>query len=410
MENNSNELTPNEVVKKFEDKINEKTDGLVSKSEIELLKSELEAIKNIAEKDNTIELKEKFIELEATLKGLKENAKVNKTKVVTLTETLRAKGQEINDVIKTGKGKVSLNVKASINPSDIDQGSDYATFLPDTVEKPKRAPRISDLFKRTAVDSEYIKYREQDTVTRDGKVVRSCATSTSDTKLTWKNRTVQIAKIRDFVDVCIDMMDDYSFVSAQVEQLVRDSVKLKEDYEILLGTGEIKGIDDISSTFNASNTLAPFNSSFQSPTIAELTASMKAQIYVFGQENSWDADTIVMCYSDFVKFMHQKNSEGDYLLPNFVMQGSAVLNGMNVITSPIVAPNSLYVFDSTKGEILDRQGPTLEISYENSTNFEHEIVTLKVVERVQFHVANIHKDAFMKCEDIASALADLTAE
>ena len=116
-----------------------------------------------------------------------------------------------------------------------------------------------------------------------------------------------------------------------------------------------------------------------------------------------------MNYNDYVKFMHQKNADGDYLLPNFVMSGDGILNGMRIVTSPLVTANTLYVFDSTKGEILDRQGATLEMSYENNDNFEHEIVTLKVVERIQFHVAQINQDAFMKCTDIAQALTDITA-
>jgi hypothetical protein len=204
------------------------------------------------------------------------------------------------------------------------------------------------------------------------------------------------------------MMDDYSFVASEVQQLVNESVKLKADSEILLGTGDINSIKNVASDFNPANALAPYNGAFTSATLAELTAAMKAQIYTFGQERSFNADTIVMCYNDWVKFMHQKNSNGDYLLPNFVMTGDGVLNGMRIVTSPIVTANTLYVFDSTKGEILDRQGAQLELAYENNDNFEHEIVTLKVVERLQFHVAGVNADAFMECKDIATALEDIT--
>lgn len=409
MENLNENITPEEVVTRIEARIAEKTEGLVSKSDIEGFKSELNAIKEIAEKDNTTELKAKFVELETTLKALTENAKNEVEAKKSLVEVLRAKSEEIKDVVKSGKGKVTLNLKAQQDPTDIGTRDDYALFLDGTINKPVRAPRIIDLFRRTPVSTEYVKYREQDTVTRDAKVVVACATSTSNSKITWVNRTVQIQKIRDFVDVCIDMMDDYAFVSAQVEQLVNESVKLKEEAEILLGAGNILSIDSIASEFDPANVLAPYTGAFQSATLAELTGAMKAQIYTFGQENAWDADTIVMNYNDFVKFMHQKNADGDYLLPNFVMSGDMVLNGMRIVTSPLVSANELYVFDSSKGEILDRQGAQLEVSYENNDNFEHEIVTLKVVERLQFHVAQIEQDAFMKCSDIATALTAITA-
>jgi len=403
------EITPQEIIGKFEEKINEATKGLAGSAEVENLKSELSEIKNLAEKDQTEGMKEKLVELESAVKSLKESSKNAPVKRKSLVELIKEKAEKIQEVVKSGKGKVEISLKAQQDPSDIGTRDDYAQFLEGTIKKPVRATRITDLFRRVNVSTEYVKYREQNAVTRDAKVVVACATSTSNTKTTWVNRTVQIQKIRDFVDICIDMIDDYSFVASEVEQLVNESVKLKEEAEILAGTGNILSIDGIASEFDPANVLAPFTGAFQSATLAELTASMKAQIFTFGQENSWDADTIVMNYNDFVKFMHQKNADNDYLLPNFVMQGDGILNGMKIVTSPLVSANTLYVFDSSKGEILDRQGATLEMSYENNDNFEHEIVTLKVIERLQFHVANINQDAFMKCTNISTALTALTA-
>jgi len=404
-----NQLTPEQVVAKFEGKIAEAVKGFVPQSELDAVKSQLEAVKSLTEKNSgSDELKVKMVELESSIKALKEASKEAPKSAKTLVSLLAEKSEEIKTALKSNK-KFELALKAQQDPTDIGTRTDYATFLPGTIFKPVRATRIIDLFRRVPVSTEYVKYREENVVTRDAKVVVACATSTSTTKKTWITRTVQIQKIRDFVDVCLDMIDDYAFVASEVEQLVGQSVKLKEDSEILLGSGDILSIDAISSEFDPANVLAPYTGAFTSATLAELTAAMKAQIYTFGQENSWNADTIVMNYNDYVKFMHQKNSQGDYLLPNFVMSGDGVLNGMRIVTSPLVTANSLYVFDSTKGEILDRQGATLEMSYENNDNFEHEIVTLKVVERIQFHVAQINQDAFMKCSDIATALTAITA-
>jgi len=407
-----NEMTPQEVVAQFEAKIAEKTNGLAKASDIDGLKSEFEALKtSFAEKNNetvVAEMQTKFVELESAIAGLKENAKDAPVAKKSLFDLIKEKGTNIADMIKSKSGMVELALKAVQNPSDITSGTDYAQWLNGTVEKPVRATRIIDLFRRTKVSTEYVKYREEETVTRDAKVVIACATSTHNTKKTWITRTVQISKIRDFVDVCIDMMDDYSFVEAEIKQLVNQSIKLTEDYELLLGTGSILSIETISSEFQPANVLAPYTGAFTSATLAELTGAMKAQIFTFGQERAWDADTILMNYNDWVKFMHTKNADGDYLLPNFMLTGNAVLNGMRVVTSPIVAPNTLYVFDSSKGQILDRMASTIEMAYENNDNFEHEVVTIKAVERLQFHVSTIERDAFMKCSDVAGALLDIT--
>jgi HK97 family phage major capsid protein len=402
-------MTPEMVVEKIQNAISEKTKGFATSDEIVSLKNDLELIREKANADQTIELKTKFVELESQINALKEIKKDQPEAKKTLFSMIKEKAENIKNIIVQKSGVVSLIVKANQIPADIDGRELYAQDLGGTVRRPVRATRIIDLFRRVRVSTEFVKYREEDVVTRDGKVVVACATSEHNTKKTWKVRTVQIAKIRDFVDVCIDMMDDFSFVTSEVEQLVNESVKLIEDREILLGAGDILSIDTISSIFDPANVLAPYTGAFTFPTIAELTGAMKAQIYTFGAENSWNADTILMNYNDFVKFQHQKNQEGDYLLPNFVSTGSAVLNGMNVVTSPLVAPNELYVFDSTRGVILEREGVEVSMSYENNDNFEHEVVTVKAVERIQFHVPTVERDAFMKCDDIATALTDITA-
>ena len=407
MENN--EMTPEMVVEKIQNAITEKTKGFATNEEIQTLKNDLETIREKANADQTIELKTKFVELESQINALKELKKDEPMKRKSVFDMIKEKAQNIKNVIEQKSGVVNLVIKANQNPVDIQVRELYAQEIEGTTFRPVRATRIIDLFRRVPVSTEFVKYREEDVVTRDAKVVIACATSTHNTKKTWKVRTVQIAKIRDFVDVCIDMMDDYSFVTSEIENLVESSVKLVEDSEILLGTGDILSIDSIASIFDPTNVLAPFTGAFTFPTIAELTGAMKAQIFTFGAQNSWDADTILMNYNDFVKFQHTKDTEGNYLLPNFVSTGSAVLNGMNVVTSPLVAPNELYVFDSTRGVVLERQGVEISMAYENNDNFEHEVVTIKAVERIQFHVPTIEQNAFMKCDDIATALASITA-
>ena len=405
-------LTPEQVIEKFEAKIAEKTNGFASSNDVETLKSELsnelDALKSANKSD---ELQKKFADLESTIDALKENNKTNAPVAKkSIKDIIYEKADSLKNLIKQKSGVVSLSLK-QIDPINLGglRGDVYGQLINETFDVPYRSEtRITDLFRKTNVDTEYIKYREQKSVTRDAGVVVNCATNNTDTTVEWQTKTVQIAKVRDYVDVCIDMMEDYSFVTSEIENLVSSSIRLKADSAVLTGTTDIVSIDSIASTFDPANVLAPFTNAFTSATLAELTGAMKAQIYTFGQEMAYDADTIIMNYNDWVKFMHQKNANGDYLLPNFVASGDSVLNGMRVITSPLVSPNSLYVMDSRKGQILDRQGVTVEFSYENNDNFEHEIVTVKALQRIQFFVPLVHQDAFMKCTDIATALTAIT--
>ena len=366
------------------------------------LKKTIEALK---EKDNATEKNLK--EAQESLDQIKEKG-FPSSKEDSLKNEYAKNSEKIKNLAVVKTGTVSFEVKAQHNPTDILGREGYATFESGTSQLPFRSFSITEMFQRVPINTEFLSYREEVSVTRDGKFVVACAPSSHDTKKDWKISTTQMTKVRDMTDICIDMLNDYSFVEAEIRQLVEQGVNAKEESGILSGTSGVLSIDTISSEFNSSNVLADYSNSFTGSTIAELTAAMKAQIYTFGAENKWDANVILMNHNDKVKFMHQKNADNDYLLPNFVMTNGGLLNGMRVVTSPLVSANTLYVMDTTLGKILERENTSVESLYQNKDNAEHEVVTLKALKRMQFHVKNIDRNAFMKCSDIATALDAIT--
>tara|TARA_R110002153_G_scaffold116752_1_gene260517 strand:- start:689 stop:1330 length:642 start_codon:yes stop_codon:yes gene_type:complete len=211
------------------------------------------------------------------------------------------------------------------------------------------------------------------------------------------------------------MLDDYAWVESELKALVNESIKLKAEFELLLGSGsnatDMLSINTISSEFNPANALGNFSTAsgtpFQDANLEQLVDAMGAQISIFGQENSWMANTVVMNFRDFVNYRNLKDSDGNKLV-HTLSDSMPTIAGMNVVTSPIVSANTLFVFDASQGEILDRQSITLKTSFENNDNIEHETVTFVGVERLQFHVPIIKRDAFMKCSDVATAITAIT--
>lgn len=386
---------------------NAELEALKTKLELSVKPEDFEAVKQEAVKlaGDIAALKEVGTGKQA-LKGLKEYIIENSEVLKNLKSTLKSNN-------KSAAKHISLSInKGTQGASDIGSRDYLGTIEAGIEKKPIQNTSILNLFRRKPVGTEYLHFWEENVVTRDAKFVIACATSTHTTKKTWQKRTVELAKIRDIVDICIDMLDDYSFVESEIKELVDESIRLKADYELLLGASvaatDMLSIDSISSEFNHANPLAVYTNKFQVPTLGDLTAAMKAQIYTFGKERSWNADTVVMNYNDMITYLHAKDANNNYLFPNFVFGATDVINGMRIVTSPIVSANTLYVFDSTKGSILDRKMLTINSYFENNDNAEHELVTFVGVERLQFHVRNINRDAFMKCSDITTAIGDIT--
>lgn len=395
-------------------------DNKADKSVIEKLIKDLTETNNTLSKINVDAITKEVVKLQADMKAMKEKGgnkeenKALKAYILENSEVLKT----LRDKLKNGeKGDLkhvnfSMTTKGTQGASDIGSRDYLGEIEPGIERQPIQRTAILDLFRRKSVTKEFLHFWEENVVTRDAKFVIACATSTHNTKKTWQKRSVELAKIRDIVDICIDMLDDYAFVESEIRQLVEESIRLKADYELLLGASaastDMLSIDSIASEFNHANPLAVYTAAFQAPTLGDLTAAMKAQIFTFGKERAWNADTVVMNYNDMIKYLHAKDQNNNYLFPNFVFGATDVVNGMRIVTSPIVSANTLYVFDSTKGSILDRKMLTVNSYFENNDNAEHELVTFVGVERLQFHVRNINRDAFMKCSDIATAIGNIT--
>jgi hypothetical protein len=362
-------------------------------SEFEAMKSTLKAqgsaMAKLVEQVEMSTSKEDISFTMAVLKGLKENE------------------GNLKDVLKNGSGTVKLEIKASQAASDITSGTDYATIESGVGQIATRQALMKSLFPIQPISTEYLKYNDQESIVRDAKNVAGCASSTHNSKVTWQVRTLQITKVRDYVDVCVDMMEDYDFVEGEIRNLVSTDVALKVDSQLLLGSGvypETNSVSAVASTFAAGS----YALAIQDATLIDLIKVGAAQISDFGQNNKFMANTVLLNPVDAMKMQLLKNADGNYMVPNWITSDGVNIGAMRVIANQLVPVNEAYIFDSSKGTIFQRRGATVELAFENRENFEKELVTVKAYERLNFRVRNVDANAFMHIADVAAAIVAIT--
>lgn len=359
--------------------------------------------------------------LAAELEYIKENGISAPGTVKSLATQMKEAKADVEKFLK--KERPTLKFDMALKAGGADQAAtDIATHsiglrVPGIGQLPVRKPFLKDLFPTVFTNLEYIKYIDQETITRDAKNVASAAASTHTSKITWKERSVQIVNVRDLVDVPIDMLSDYDFVEGELRNMLDVNVQLKVDAGLYNGDGiapNLHSVDEVASEFDASNTLGgsitAWSNTVDTPNIFDLVIAMTSQIVSLGQDGAYMPNVVLFNTIDRYKALLIKNKNGDYQMPPFVVRNGNkdyTIDGMIVRSNPGVAANSLMVFDSTKGTIYQRKAAVAEISYENASNFETEVATMKVYERLNLLIRNVNKNAFMKCSDIATALTAL---
>jgi hypothetical protein len=345
-----------------------------------------------------------------------------------LAATLKENADKIKGFKKAGstaKLEFELSSKFLATKAIAEQAAtDIATHtiglrVPGIGQIPTRQPFLRDLFTVVNTNLEYIKYIDQETVVRDAKNVASATASSHTSKITWKERSIQITNIRDMIDVPIDMMEDYDFVEGEVRRLLDVNVQLRVDAGLLSDDGihpNLHSIDEKASEFDAANTLGgtidPWTGTVKDPNIFDLVIAMTSQIIALGQDGAYMPNVVLFNSIDRYKALLIKDANGQYIMPPFVTRVGGRdynIDGMIVRSNPGVPKNSIRVFDSTHGTIYSRKTAVMQVSYENNNNFETEVATLKVYERLNFLIRNTGANAFMKCSDVATALVALKA-
>lgn len=312
------------------------------------------------------------------------------------------------------KKNIEIAVKAEQTYGDITLGEDFAQMKAGITDKPVRRPNIRSLFGTIPVSTEFLKYTEQDTVIRDAQNVAKCAAVTSNTKETLVVSTIETKVIKDMIDFCRMFISDYPFMEARINKLINESISLRVDHQLLLGdgTGEnTNSIDSVSSTFSAANPACDISSSVQAATYVDLILGMETQIIELGEQNAYMPDTVLVNKCDwFIYVQSRKDLNNNYLDGRVTMvNGVPFVGGMRVVWSTLVPQNELYVFDSTKGDVVDRQELVLEVAFENKDNWEKQIASLQGYVRLNFLVESNNANAFMHAPDVAAAITAITA-
>ena len=417
-----------------------------------------EAIKGLTNEDSieyfealTAHREEEATGLKNSIKELSENADANAEAITKLATELKestkvqaetvkahgialskmAKGTGSTSAIKTIKSvlvskaealknikdkAVEIFVKATEAPADIADRADLAQRIPGVEQLARRATFMKDLIRVQPTDTEYIRKTEQDTVVRDAKNVAACAVSTHNTKLTWKQTTLQQKKVRDFVHVCLDMIDDYDFVEGEINDLISYGVANQVDSQLLLGDGtgaNLNGVASYASTFNAALTGADYSAAtgtpIQAPNVGDLICVVGAQIEFLGQDNKF-MPNVAWVNPKTIKLLKLTKDQNDqYLLPNILTANGTEINEIMLVSNPLVPENEMYVGDTTKAVIYQAKAATVAMSFENNDNFETETVTVKGYERLNLWVSTNNSNAFMHVPSISAAITAITA-
>jgi HK97 family phage major capsid protein len=407
------ELTPEKVIERIENSINEKMQGTASKSEIEGLKNDLvELKKSVEESTEANELKSVIAGLEAKFDAMKESAIESKKAKLGLKDAIiNAYTENIDKIEEVSKkgGVIDLDVKVA---GDMTIDGNYSggtvglsDLEPGVTRVVRRRPFMRELVNSAGITSKYAVWIEQANPDPNeaGTIGEGVAKPQSDFDLV--EASSQVKKIATWIKVSKEMVADIPFMRGEINNELLELVQLKLDEQILLGDGtgdNLTGLDGFATAFTPA---AQFANAIPSANNSDVLRVAMAQI----ENANFMPNYIILNPDDAAAMELTKTSVGEYTYPMYVPQADGItrVKGVPVIVNPGVPTGDYYIGDFTKANLRMREDLNIQVGYIND-DFTRNMMTVLCEARACFFVKANHYGAFVKgnfATDIAALLA-----
>lgn len=393
MENTN--LTTEEVISKLDGLFTEKMANVPTKDDVAGLKSELDSLKGLEEKSQEIE--KAIAKFEGRIEAMTERAVTPTEKKLSLGDSLMKSYADNIEAIKSAVekgGKLNLDVKTTTITSDYTGTYALTDFDTDVDRVRRKRYGILENVNTGATSGKFVTYVQQTASSTTDWTAEAGAKYQGEPA--WSEISEEVKKIASYVKVSKEMLEDLSFIRAEINNDLMEQVRVGIEQALLTGTGtnnEIKGLLDASMglpTFGAGT----FSLAVQDANITDLMRVVKSQI----EGANFTPTHIVLNPEDIAKLQLTKDSSGQYTYPMFLPtqsgDGEMVLAGMRIISSTYMTADKYLVGDLSKVSVRFRENIAMSVGLDQD-DFTKNMVTILAEARLVQYVKNNDKPAFV---------------
>jgi len=211
----------------------------------------------------------------------------------------------------------------------------------------------------------------------------------------WEYRvnSAAVQTIAEFVKISKQMLSDVEYIESEIDNNLVYQIALKEEAQLLTGNGiapNINGVTKYAQTVDLS-TLAgtiPFAN------YLDAIGAAITQIYVIGK-GTFIPNVVYINPATLYILQHgSKTTEGEYLLPAFMMPDKRQISGVVLKPSVTIPAGYILAADMLKFTIRDREGVVIEMGWEND-DFTRNLVTIRAEKRLVSYVKENDVEAFV---------------
>lgn len=258
-----------------------------------------------------------------------------------------------------------------------------AQRLPGMVANPLRTQRIRDLMPVGPCESNAVEFTRENVFTNAAAPQYGSPATENVTKpesgITFTLASVPVVTLAHWIPVSKQVLADQAALQSYINTRLMQGLKVKEDTQLLAGDGTAGAITGILASGNFTAAPSAVSGENNLDRILRAIAALASAEMV--------ANGILLNPSDWADMQLVKDTEGQYLLGSPGSQTAPNLWGVPVVATTAIDAGDFLVGDWQIGaQVWDRQQASVQISYEDGTNFVKNMATILCEERVALTV------------------------
>jgi HK97 family phage major capsid protein len=293
------------------------------------------------------------------------------------------KSQAYLDLKEGRSGRARMEVKtAIINATGQNQPLVPSDRLGGIMTTPNRMMTIRDVLPSSATNSNLVEFTRESSFTNNaGPTVAGSPeayenVTKPESAMTFSLVNVPVVTLAHFIPASKQVLDDSASLQSHINGRLMYGLKLKEETQLLSGTGSNHQLNGLitqatayvnSSSPNYTNEIDIIRDAIRQAHVAE-----------------YRPDFLVLNPLDWmsIEIRHVSTSDDRYVVGNPGSLMGPTLWGLPVVVTNSITAGTFLLGSSMAAEIKDRQQAAVEMSLEDSTNFQKNMVTIRAEERL----------------------------
>lgn len=295
-----------------------------------------------------------------------------------------AKSEQFAALAEGRQSRARLNIKTAIintQPASTSQPLVQGDRLAGIVTGANRILHMRDILPIGRTNSNLIEFAKENVFTNNaGPTVSGSPEQVEnvtkpESAITFTLATEPVRTLAHFIPASTQVLSDSPMLESYINGRLMYGLKLKEDTQILLGTGINGQLQGLYTNRTAYSKTSPLSYTTKLDVLRDAIYQV--------QNSEYMPTAIILNPKEWRDIELAKDSQLRYLWANPQSAASPSLWGLPVVvTNSLTAGTFLVGAFNMAAQLWDRQDAVVEMSLEDSTNFQKNMVTIRAEERL----------------------------